>query len=276
MARARKAVIVIACPAIALGLLLWLGLQVRPQPFAPYSQQPGPLETVPLPAGLPAPVERFYRTLYGEQIPVIETVVIQGRGVIKPFLNLPLPVRYVFVHQAGQAYRHYFEAALFGIPLLKVDEGYIDQASFFESPMAKSYDHPKANQGANLALWAEAVWFPSLWLTDGRTYWEPVDDHSARLYVPFEEGEEVFLVDFNPQTGLIDSLVTRRYRDLEKDSPKILWIVRAEPGEPPAEGQQGPTFSATWVDQGSPWAYFNLEEVIFNTDVSAFLRQRGR
>ncbi len=276
MASARRTIFFVAGSVVALRLLLWLGLQVRPQPFAPYPQQPGPLETRPLPAGLPAPVERFYRSLYGEEIPVIETVVIQGRGVIKPFLKLPIPARFVFVHRAGRAYRHYFEAALFGIPLLKVNEGYIDGESFFESPVAKSFDDPKANQGANLALWAEAAWFPSLWLTDGRARWAPVDEHSALLYVPFEAGEENFLVRFNPQTGLIDSLEAMRYRDLGEGSPKILWMVRTEAGQPPAEDHPGPTFSATWLDQGSPWANFNLEEVIFNTDVSVYLRQKGR
>jgi len=43
------------------------------------------VKTIPLPEGLPAPVERYYRTVYGEQIPVIDTVVIAGRGRIRPF-----------------------------------------------------------------------------------------------------------------------------------------------------------------------------------------------
>ncbi len=57
---------------------------------------------MPLPARLPAPVERFYRTVYGGEIPVIETAVIQGRGIMKPFMNIPIPARFVFVHTAGK------------------------------------------------------------------------------------------------------------------------------------------------------------------------------
>jgi hypothetical protein len=148
----RNILLIIAGVVIAVGLLFWLGLQIQPQSFAPYPEGSPQLITVPLPAGLPAPVERFYHTIYGEEIPVIETVVIQGRGVLKPFMNIPIPARFVFVHNAGKDYRHYFEAMLFGIPLLKVNEGYIDGASFFESPMGSYNDDARANQGANLEI----------------------------------------------------------------------------------------------------------------------------
>ncbi|HSI67679.1 MAG TPA: DUF6544 family protein, partial [Planococcus sp. (in: firmicutes)] len=131
----RNILIIIAGIVLTVGLLGWLGLQIQPQPFSAFPENTPPLETVSLPAGLPAPVERFYRAVYGEEVPVIETAVIQGRGVMKPFMNIPIPARFVFVHDAGKDYRHYFEATLFGIPLLKVNEGYIDGESFFESPM---------------------------------------------------------------------------------------------------------------------------------------------
>ena len=271
----RNILLTLAGIVIAVGLLFWLGLQVKPQSFPPYPDKTPQLKTVPLPAGLPAPVERFYQTVYGHDIPVIQTAVIQGRGVMKPFLNIPIPARFVFVHNAGKDYRHYFEATLFGIPLLKVNEGYIDGASFFESPMGTYYDEANANQGANLAVWAEAIWFPSLWVTDPRARWEPVDKHSALLFIPYEKTEESFLVRFNPQTGLIDMMEAMRYRELGQGQPKILWIVRTEQGQPVAGTNISPAGSVMWLDQGSPWAYFNLEEVIYNVDVGEYIRQSG-
>jgi hypothetical protein len=33
--------------------------------------------------------------------------------------------------------------------------------------------------------------------------------------------------------------------------------------------------SATWLDQGIPWAVFTLEEVNYNVNVSEYLRQKG-
>lgn len=181
----RNLILIVVGVILVLLVLGWLGLHIKPQAFPEYAEKSPELKTIPLPAGLPAPVERFYSTVYGETIPVIETVVIQGRAVIRPVMNIPFPARFVFVHNAGRDYRHYIEATLFGLPLLKVNEGYVDGESFFESPMGTYYDDPNTNQGANLALWAEAAWFPALWLTDGRARWEAMDAQTARLYVPF-------------------------------------------------------------------------------------------
>lgn len=86
-----------------------------------------------------------------------------------------------------------------GLPFLKVNEGYLDGESFFESPMGTFYDDPNTNQGADLAVWAEAGWFPSIWLTDSRVRWEAVDENTALLFVPFEDQVENFVVRFNPQ-----------------------------------------------------------------------------
>lgn len=279
----RNILIIIGGILLTAGLLGWLGLQIQPQSFSLYLENTPPspaltppLKTIPLPTGLPAPVERFYRTVYGEEVPVIETAVIQGRGIMKPFLNIPIPARFVFVHDAGKDYRHYFEATWFGIPLLKVNEGYIDGESFFESPMGSYYDEQNANQGANLALWAEAKWFPALWLTDDRVRWEPVDEYSALLCVPFEKRQETFIVRFNPRTNLMDLMEAMRYRDLGQGQPRILWIIRNELGQPVAGTTIPSASSVMWLDQGTPWAYFNLEELVFNADVSTYIRQRGQ
>jgi len=272
----RNLLFVILGVVIVVGFVGWLGLQVRPQPFPAYSEQTPALETKPLPEGLPAPVERYYRTVYGETLPVIESAVIQGRAVIRPVMNIPFPARFLFVHNAGKDYRHYIEATWFGIPLMKVNEGYLDGASFFESPMASYTDEPNANQGANLALWAEAGWFPSLWVTDPRARWEAVDAHSALLYVPFEAGEETFVVRFNPESGLVDTMEAMRYREVGADKRKILWITRNEPGQLLPGTQLSAVGSAIWLDQGKPWATFTLEEVVYNVDVSEYIRQKGR
>ena len=271
----RNILFIMAGLLIGIGLLGWLGLQIQPKTFPPFPLESQPLKTIPLPADLPTPVERFYKTVYGKEIPVIETAVILGRGTLKPFLNIPIPARYVFVHDAGKDYRHYFEATIFGIPILMVNEGYIDGASFFESPMGSYANDPNSNQAANLTLWAEAIWFPALWLTDPRAHWKPVDAYTALLFVPFEEGEESFLVRFNPQTGLIDMMETMRYRDIGEDQPKILWIICNEHQQPTAKSNASSVGSAMWLDQGSPWAYFAVEELIFNVDVNTYIRQSG-
>ena len=270
----RKIVIIITGIVFIFSLLGWLGLQIQPQPFPDYSASKNQQrETISLPGGLPKPVEHFYRVLYGDEIPVIKSVVIQGRGTIKPFMNIPIPIRFIFVHNSGKDYRHYFEATLFGIPIIKLNEGYIDGKSFFISPWGNYYDKPNANQGANLVVWAEAILFPSLWITDQRVHWEPVDDHTALLYVPYEDGEENFIVRFNPQTGRIDMMESMRYREIEQGQPKILWITRSEESSTIDDMDIRVTISVEWLDQGKPWAYFNIEEQDINIDVTEMLNE---
>ena len=270
----RKIFIIITGIVFIFSLLGWLGLQIQPKSFPAYSaNEIQQRETISLPAGLPKPVEHFYRILYGNEIPVIKSVVIQGRGTIKPFMNIPIPVRFIFVHNAGKDYRHYFEATLFGIPVIKLNEGYIDGKSFFISPWGSYYDKPNANQGANLVVWAEAILFPSLWITDQRVHWEPVNENTAILYVPYEDGEENFIVRFNPQTGKIDMMESMRYREIEQGQPKILWITRSEESSTTNEMDIRLTISVEWLDQGKPWAYFNIEEQDINIDVTEMLNE---
>lgn len=251
-----------------LASIAWFGLKMMPKPFPLPALSQGEVKTIPLPAGLPAPVERFYRSIYGDQIPVIQTVLISGRGRIRPF-GLWLPTRFIMVHQTGQNYRHYFEATFFGIPFLKVNEGTIDGESFFESPMGSYANYPNTNQGANLALWAEGGWFPAMWITDPRARWLGVDDYTAILFVPYQDGEENIVVRFNPQNGLVDRMEAMRFK-AKGDASKVLWITHEDvrPGRPAVS-------YVTWLDDGKPWAAFILEKLTFNQYVSAYIRGRG-
>ena len=103
----------------------WLGLRIKPTTLPPFPQQSGQLGTVPLPQDLPAPVERFYRQLYGESLPVIESFVVTGRAKMR-IMGLTFPARFRFTHIAGHDYRHYIETTIFGLPLMKVNEHYLD------------------------------------------------------------------------------------------------------------------------------------------------------
>jgi hypothetical protein len=75
---------------------------------------------------------------------------------------------------------------------------------------------PRVDSAANQGFWAEEVVFPAVFVTDPRVRWEPVDETTARLHVPFGEGEQVFTVHFDPQTGRLTRLETPlRYRDAQ-------------------------------------------------------------
>jgi hypothetical protein len=268
-----KVIIIIVVVVIALIAFGWLGLQISPKPFAAFPQKTSGLDTMPLPDGLPVPVDRFYRQIYGERVPLVESAVISGRARLR-VNGITFPARFRFIHQAGHGYRHYIEATIFGLPLMKVSEHYLDGVSRMELPFGVTEDEPKVNQAANLALWAEAMWFPSILITDPQVRWKPVDNESAILVVPFGKAEERFIVRFDPDTGLLDIMESMRYKGAESEA-KTLWLNQAISWDD-INGSMIPAVGAvTWFDEGTPWAVFTVEALTYNADVRYDIRSSG-
>jgi hypothetical protein len=270
-----RIVLIILGVIVGLVVLIGIGLQVQPASFPPFPQKSGEIRTVPLPSGLPAPVERFYRKIYGDKVPVIESAVITGKVTVRPVGPVAFPGRFRITHLAGQAYRHYIEAGLFAIPMFQVNERYVDGKSLFESPFGTTDNDPKVNQGANLGLWSESVWLPSIFITDLRVHWEPIDDQTALLVVPFEATQEKYVVRFDPQTSLITYFESMRYHAAESQA-KTLWLNQSVEwgtinGQPLMK-----VGAAIWMDDGKPWAVFTVEDVVYNVDVKDYLLAKGQ
>jgi hypothetical protein len=256
-AKARKALLVAGGMLGALVSLGWAGLQIQPAPFPAVSPPPAPPETIPLPTGLPLPVERFYRATYGEQVPLITSAVISGRGTMRPFAGISFPARFRFMHEAGRTFRAYFELTVFGLPIMKVDEHYVDGAFRQEgTPAGVEEGQPKLNHSANGRMWAEwATWLPSMLLTDTQARWEPIDDTTALLVVPFGQQQEHLIVRFDPTTDALQYVEMMKYKHAA-DTTKTLWI------------------NAVWFGD-RPWAAFKIEDVTYNVSVDTSLTVRG-
>jgi hypothetical protein len=265
-------VVIVLVVLLVLLFVAWLGFRVQPKPFGAFAKQAPVLKTMPLPQGLPAPVERYYRQLYGDQVPVIESAVLSGRATMSPVGGPKIPARFRFVHEAGQNYRHYFELTWFGLTFGVGNEHYLDGKSRLALPFGLSDEGPQVDQAANLSLWAEYTWLPAVFLTDPRVRWEPVDDNTALLVVPFGDQLEKFVARFDPTTGRLTTLEGMRYKD-SKSTAKTLWLNESMNWDT-VSGHQVPTSGAvTWHDQGKPWAIFNVEHIDLNPDVTEYIRQ---
>lgn len=240
----------------ALAALGWAGLKIQPAPLPAIGQPTAPPETVALPPGLPAPVERFYRQRYGDQVPVIRTAVVSGHGMMRPVGPIFFPMRFRFTHVAGRSYRHYIELTIFGLPVLRVNEWFVDGQGRAELPWGSVEGNSKWDQGANLGMWFEALqWFPAVLLTDSRVRWEPVDAATALLVVPFGDQEERFVVRFDPASGELQHFEVMRYKGGEGE--KVLYI------------------DGIWFDDGRPWIHPAIDEIALNVDVDTSLAARG-
>ena len=242
------------------------GLQYKPASFPTFEGKPALIETIPLPEGLPAPVDRFMRMEYGEQIPVYKTVVYSGRGTVR-FMGITFPSRICFSHLVGQGYRHYMEATVWGYPLFKVNEQYLDGHTRLELPFGTLEDAPYTHSAANLGLWAEAFTYPAAFVTTPGARWEPIDENSARLFVPFGESEQSLVVSFDPISGDLTRIEALRHRD--ENSGEMRWWgdIREVSGKP--------VFGVTWEDEDSAWLVGTVEEYVFNADLVEYILQKG-
>lgn len=261
-----KVMICIAGGVAVLAGIGWVGLQVPPSNLPPPVDEPQDLGTVEIPIDLPAPVRRYFQAAFGHQVPRIESLVVCGRA--RANFGIWGPLRYRLVHRPGYDFERNMEITWFGLPVLKAIDRYVDGVGM-TGPVGKAATGPAIDQGANMILWAEGPWIPSLWITDSRIRWEAVDDTTARLVFPFEDKEDELMVHFDPESGLVARVTALRYPD-EKGG-KTPWRVDFTSWQT-VNGVKIPTRAAvTWEDQGEPWSYWDYEHVFWNVDISRTL-----
>jgi hypothetical protein len=255
---------------VVLVALIVGGFMVVPSAPAPLAAaEREPLAEQPLPDDLPEIVARFYERRYGTSLQPPSGVVVSGHAWLKPAGPWYLPARFRFVHDAGNAYAHDIAITWFGLDVLRVDERFVDGRARMALPFGVEEHTPALAQGAALALWAEAVWFPTLWVTHPGVRWEGAGEGAAALYVPFEGGSLRALVTFDAD-GDIAGLVAERFAGAEA-SETSTWRNEAD-GWTVIDGAWRPRVGRVAWGDDPPWAVFTVTSVQEDVDVDALLR----
>ena len=180
------------------------------EPLNPKSYEMRELE------GLPAPVERYFRTVLKEGQPLITAVSVEHTGTFnmsetgeqwKPFSSIErvitrrpgfiwnarirlMPGVTVYVHDAYVAGEGILTAKLLGLVTLMKLRG-----------------TPEVAQGELMRFLAEAAWYPTALLPSQGVKWEAVDDASARAIMRDGKITLTMLFRFN-ENGTIESVRT--------------------------------------------------------------------
>ncbi len=177
-------------------------------PITPTSFDPGELE------GLPAPVQRYFRTVLKEGQPLVTAVNVEHTGTFnmsesgeqwKPFRSTQrvtikrpgfvwdaririAPGMTVYVHDAYVAGEGILTAKLFGL-----------------MSMVNLRGTPEVAQGELMRFFAEAAWYPTALLPSQGVKWEAVDETSSKATLKDGEMRLTMLFRFN-ESGLIESV----------------------------------------------------------------------
>jgi hypothetical protein len=183
------------------------GLEAGRRPVAPKTFDARELE------GLPAPVQRYFRTALQDAQPMIAAVTVEHAGTFnmgenadnwKKFTSTQrvitqrpgflwdariamVPGLYVYVHDAYVAGAGILHPAVLGLFTIMNMRGTRDVA-----------------EGELMRFFAEAAWYPTALLPSQGVRWEPVDDSSARATLTDGDIALTMLFTFD-DAGLISS-----------------------------------------------------------------------
>ena len=250
--------------AAGLGAAGWLGLQTKPNPFpAPAA---GPLNALPSPPmELPAPVVRHYRLAFGAHFPHVQTALFLGRSRIRT--GLWMPMRFAAYHRLGYDFVRRMEVTWFNIPFLKGVDSYVDGAGVMNINGAITKG-PEIDQGANLAMWCEALIFPSALNVPG-VRWTSMDRDSAILTFPFGDETDQAVIYFDPVTGFMRRCSAWRYK--AGGDSKVQWHVTYLGWRQMGAFRFPERVQVEWQNEDGPWFVAEIDEVVLNVDVSEAL-----
>jgi hypothetical protein len=130
------------------------------------------------------------------------------------------------------------------------------------------------------------LWMPTIFVHDPRVEWQPVDEHTSRLVVPFGDGRCSLMAHFDVFNGrMVDLTAIRPESAIRAESAIRTKSVTEKRASPPhlteepwrvdllewerINGLEIPCkVDIAWGESGSPWVHWNVDGVVYNVNVS--------
>lgn len=173
-------------------------------------------------AGVPAPVERYFRFALIDGQPGISRAWLRSTG---DFLGNPPDGWSTFTAQQHVSIRPYgfvWDASIRMMPVVpvRVRDGYVEGGGMMHAKVGGLVtvidlrDTPEMAAGSLLRYLAEATWYPTALLPSADIRWDPLDDRSAR--VTLRDGETTVALDvFFGDQGEIIRVWAMRHREVD-------------------------------------------------------------
>jgi hypothetical protein len=173
-------------------------------------------------AGLPEPVQRFFKTVLKEGQEIVAKVEFLQKGQFNMNEKLDkwnnfTATQLVVTHRLGFDW----DARIQMAPMLNAfvhDTYLLGVGNLHASLMglftlANMHDAPELNQGELLRFFAEAAWYPTSLLPSQGVSWEAINDNSALATLTDGETTASVVFQFNAEGVIASMRAEDRYRD---------------------------------------------------------------
>ena len=257
--------VIVLLVLIGLTGLFTLGFMIAPRPFRSHPAPAQPGAPRPFQPGLPPPVEKHFLETLTAQPQEITTAVVWGRGRAH-IRGIWVPLRFKAWYREGEAFSRRFEVTWFQKPVLRGQDSYLEGKGTFEIG-DRPVSGPQTDLGQLLELWVGMLWMPMVFVHNPRVVWEAVDDHSARLIVPFGNAGEPLTAHFDPITGRMTDITATRYSE-ESATEREPWRVDLLAWKT-MNGLLIPwQVDIAWDESGAPRVYWNVDGIVYNVNVA--------
>ena len=217
---------------------------------------------------LPVPVARFVELATAAHPDPIHTVVIETSAWMRRPKLPPIPLEIRMSHQLGEAFVHEIRV---GRGVLSVGFGldaFVDGHGLMKvGPSILT--GPTFDQGALIAMWGEALTFPTAWLSRGDVRWQPIDEDAAWLVVPARDGKVPIKVTFDRASGWPALCEADRYRTPDS---MVDWFGYWRDWHVDDAGLFAPhRLLVRWADEDRPWLDVRVDSIRANAPIERAL-----